>query len=91
MATTGEALGVVSSSIASAPEGSGVEVSHTGLERAGGLAERSRLRDSLLTLADLLLTPATICAAVCDRGSGLLHLAAGLATSSRVTIPRRIA
>ena len=82
---------MVSSSIACAPEGSAVEVTHAGLERVGGLTEQSCLRDSLLLLADLLLTPATVCAAVCDRGSALLRLAAGLATSSRVVIPSRIA
>ena len=88
---TREALGVVSSSIACTPEGSAEEVTHEGLERVGGLAERTRLHDLLLLLADLLLTPATVCAAVMERGSALLRLAAGLAMSSCAIIPSRIA
>ena len=82
---------MVSSSIACTPEGTGVEVTHEGLERAGGLAEWTRLRVSLFLLANLFLTPATVCAAVVDLGSALLRLAAGLATSSREIILSRIA
>ena len=64
---------------------------HKGLERVGGPAERSRLRNLLLLLADLLLTPAAVCAAVIDLGSGLLRLAAGFTTSSREIILSQIA
>lgn len=81
---------MVSSSIACALAGSGVEVTHKGLETIGGLAEQSHLRDSLFLLANLLLTLATICAMVSDHGSALLCLAAGLATSSCKMIPSQI-
>ena len=85
----GEAVGVVLSSVGAPAEGSDEGYSTKALEETGGLGERSRFRDSLAMLTDLLLDLAAA-SKFADRGSLHARLATRKSSESHRVVTDKL-